>query len=47
MATRTHAENLLFEAPLLNKGIPTKTTRRRLSPIYCPRCTGCGLEARP
>ncbi len=40
MTTRRTAEALLFEAPLLNKGIPTKAARRRLKPIYCPICTG-------
>jgi hypothetical protein len=40
MTTRRIAEALLFEAPLLNKGIPTKATRRRVDAIYCPICAG-------
>jgi hypothetical protein len=40
MTTRRTAEALLFEAPLLNKGVPTKPTRRRVDAIYCPICSG-------
>jgi hypothetical protein len=41
MTTRTIAESLLFdEAPVFNTGVTIKPTRRRVKPIYCPRCSG-------
>jgi hypothetical protein len=41
MTTRATAEALLFdEIPLLNKGIPAKADRHRVSATYCPRCSG-------
>ncbi len=40
MTTRATAEALLFdEVPLINEGIPAKANRRRVQPIYCPRCS--------
>lgn len=35
MTTRTHAESLPFdEAPVLNTGVTTKATRRRVDATY-------------
>ncbi len=43
MTTQEEALAQLFGArsaliPLINKGSRTKPTRRRVKPIYCPRC---------
>ncbi len=45
MTTQEEALAQLFgaqsaPAPLINKGSPTKATRRRVCATYCPRCSG-------